>query len=157
MAYAPGQTMIATPIGPTRIDTDGTVLTGIRIGASGSDRSDHPLLREAATQLAAYFAGQLERFDLPLAAATSDRGPELRAAICGIGFGDTATYGDLAAATGASARAIGQACATNAFPIVVPCHRILPAGGALGHYSAGDGSATKFWLLKHERAEGWLI
>jgi methylated-DNA-[protein]-cysteine S-methyltransferase len=157
MAYAPSQTVIATPIGPVRIDAEDDVLTGIRIGRAGPTATDHPLLGEAAAQLAAYFAGTLSHFDLPLAPAGSQRGAPLRAAICGIPYGETATYGDLAGRTGASARAVGQACATNRFPIIVPCHRVLSAGGALGYYSAGDGPATKVWLLKHERAEGWLI
>ena len=156
MAYARAAAMIATPIGPIRIDAEGDVLTGIRIGHEAGP-SDDPLLREAAAQLSAYFAGGLKQFDLPLAPAASDRGPELRQAICSIGYGETRSYGELAARTGASARAIGRACASNPFPIIVPCHRVLPAGGALGFYSAGDGPATKAWLLKHEGAEGWLL
>lgn len=157
MAYARAAAMIATPIGPIRIEAEGEVLTGIRIGRPVSSDADHPLLCEAQAQLSAYFAGKLTTFDLPLAPLTSDRGPALRDAICGIGYGETATYGDLAVLTGASARAVGQACATNPFPIVVPCHRVLGAGGALSYYSAGDGPDTKIWLLKHERAEGWLL
>ena len=156
MAYARAAATLATPIGSIRIEAEGDALTGIRIGRSGGD-ADTALLREAAAQLAAYFAGDLTAFDLPLAPAASDRGPELRQAICSIGYGETASYGELAARTGASARAVGQACASNPFPIIVPCHRVLPTGGALGYYSAGDGPATKAWLLKHERAEGWLL
>lgn len=156
MAYARAAATIATPIGPIRIEADGDALASIWVGRSGGD-ADTALLRNAAAQLAAYFAGDLTVFDLPLAPAASDRGPELRQAICSVGYGETASYGDLATRTGASARAIGQACASNPFPIIVPCHRVLPAGGALGYYSAGDGPATKAWLLKHERAEGWLL
>lgn len=157
MAYALGQTMIATPIGPVRIDADGDMLTGVLIGRMAPETTEHSLLKEAVAQLTAYFEGKLTRFNLPLARAESERGPALRAAICGVGYGKTATYGDLAGRTGASARAVGQVCATNRFPIIVPCHRVLPAGGALGHYSGGDGPATKVWLLKHEKAEGWLL
>ncbi|MFD1610219.1 methylated-DNA--[protein]-cysteine S-methyltransferase [Sphingomonas tabacisoli] len=157
MAYARASAMIATPIGPIRVEAEGDVLTGIRIGRGGPSDSGHPAVDEAVAQLSAYFDGRLTRFDLPLAPLPSDRGPELRDAICGIGYGETATYGDLAARTGASARAVGQACATNPFPIVVPCHRVLGAGGTLSYYSAGDGPDTKIWLLKHERAEGWLL
>ncbi len=157
MAYALGRMMIATPIGPVLIEAEDDRLSGITIGHEGPDASEHPVLHEAAAQLRAYFEGGLTCFDLPLAPATSERGPELRGAICGIGFGETATYGDLAGRTGASARAVGQACATNRFPIVVPCHRVLPSSGELGFYSAGEGPATKIWLLKHERAEGWLL
>lgn len=156
MAYARAAATIATPIGPIRIEADGDTLAGIRIGRDGGN-ADTPLLREAAAQLAAYFAGDLTIFDLPLAPMTSDRGPQLRDAICSIGYGETASYGELAARTGASARSVGQACASNPFPIIVPCHRVLPTGGALGYYSAGDGPTTKAWLLKHERAEGWLL
>jgi methylated-DNA-[protein]-cysteine S-methyltransferase len=156
MAYARATATNATPIGSIRIDADGDALTGVRIGRNGGS-ADTPLLRKAAAQLAAYFAGDLAVFDLPLIPAASDRGPELRAAICSIIYGETASYGDLAARTGASARAVGQACASNPFPIIVPCHRVLPTGGALGFYSAGDGPATKAWLLKHEHAEGWLL
>lgn len=157
MAYARGSTVIATPIGPIGIEADGEMLTGIRIGGDAMASDSNPLLDEAARQLLAYFEDGLTRFDLPIAPADSDRGPELRDAIRGIGHGETATYGALAAQTGASARAVGQACATNRFPIIVPCHRVLAAGGALGFYSAGEGPATKAWLLTHERAEGWLI
>ena len=157
MAYARAATMIATPIGPVLLEAEGDQLTGIRIGRSTPVQSDAPVLIEAAGQLQANFLGKLSSFDLPLAPAGTDRGPELRNAICSIGYGETASYGQLAALTGASARAIGRACATNAFPIIVPCHRVLAAGGALGYYSAGDGPATKVWLLKHERAEGWLL
>jgi methylated-DNA-[protein]-cysteine S-methyltransferase len=158
MAYAHSATVIATPIGPVRIEAEGDLLTGIRIGTGAeADAVDHALLRTAADQITAYFDGRLTRFDLPLAPAASERGPELRDAICGISYGETATYGALAERTGASARAVGQACAGNRFPIVVPCHRVLPTGGALGFYSAGDGPATKVWLLRHERAEGWLL
>ena len=156
MTYARAAATIATPIGPIRIEADGDALTGIRIGRAGGE-ADTPLLREAAAQLAAYFAGDLTAFDLPLASAASERGPDLREAISSVGYGDTASYGELAARTGASARAVGQACASNPFPIIVPCHRVLPTGGALGFYSAGDGPATKAWLLKHEHAEGWLL
>jgi methylated-DNA-[protein]-cysteine S-methyltransferase len=157
MAYALGRMMIATPIGPVLIEAEGETLAGVRIGHAGPERSDHPLLREAAAQLTGYFEGRLTGFDLPLAPAESERGPELRSAICSVGFGETTTYGALAERTGASARSVGQACATNRFPIIVPCHRVLPSGGGLGFYSAGEGPATKVWLLKHERAEGWLL
>lgn len=157
MAYALASTTIATPIGPVLIECDGGVLTAIRIGSSGVESAHHPLLTEAAAQLHAYFAGRLRSFRLPLAAPATSRGPALRDAISSIGYGDTASYADIAEQTGATARAIGQACATNRFPIVVPCHRILPSGGRLGYYSAGAGPATKVWLLKHEGAEGWLL
>lgn len=158
MAYARAATMIATPIGPIRIEAQGDVLTGIWIDdGRGPESSDHPLLRRAAGQLDAYFAGDRILFDLPLAMPATPRGAALRDAIISIGYGDTRTYGELAAQAGSSARAIGQACARNPFPIIVPCHRVLGAGDALGPYSAGHGSSTKAWLLRHEGAKGLLL
>ncbi|HZP27547.1 MAG TPA: MGMT family protein, partial [Acidimicrobiia bacterium] len=66
--------------------------------------------------------------------------------------GTTVTYGELAARVGspASARAVGQAMAANPFPIVVPCHRVLSAGGRLGGFSATGGLATKRRMLAIE-------
>ncbi|MCB2130957.1 MAG: MGMT family protein, partial [Rhodobacteraceae bacterium] len=66
------------------------------------------------------------------------------------------TYGDLAKELGAPAQAIGQACGANPVPIIVPCHRILGAGG-LGGFSAPGGIETKVALLRHEGAASLLI
>jgi len=100
--------------------------------------------------LRAYFEEGFTDFDLPLAPATTPRGSALRAAIVAIAPGDTLSYGALARITGSAPRAIGQACARNPFPIVVPCHRVVGSGGAIGHYSGGCGIRTKTWLLDHE-------
>ena len=62
---------------------------------------------------------------------------------------DTLTYGALARVANSSPRAIGQACARNPLPIIIPCHRVTASDG-LGHYSAGAGVPTKRWLLAHE-------
>jgi methylated-DNA-[protein]-cysteine S-methyltransferase len=79
----------------------------------------------------------------------------LRQAICGVPAGYPMTYGELARRIGSAPRAIGQACARNPLPIVVPCHRIIASSGA-GHYSAGRGLVTKSWLLAHESKEKLL-
>ena len=152
MAYAQPAAIIATPVGPVRIveGEDALISITIRPTESSESAADTPLLREAAAQLLAYFDGRLARFDLPLAPLRSPRGEALRAAICDIGYGETLSYGALARVAGSAPRAIGQACARNPFPIVVPCHRVTGAGGALGHYSGGEGVKTKAWLLNHE-------
>ena len=97
------------------------------------------------------------RFDLPLAAPSTPRGAAHRDGIAAIGFGETASYGMVARAIGSGPRAVGQACRRNPFPLIVPCHRIVGAGGSIGHYSAGAGLATKRWLLEFEarRATRW--
>jgi methylated-DNA-[protein]-cysteine S-methyltransferase len=150
--YGPEPAAVATPIGLVVISGDDERLTGIRFVREGvAGPGEGRAVREAAEQVAAWFEGRLTRFDLPLAPATTPRGKVLRDAIGAIGHGETASYGELAARIGSSARAVGQACARNPFPLVVPCHRVVQAGGALGPYSAGDGPTTKAWLLAAER------
>ena len=150
--YAPDIAAVATPIGLVVIEGHETAITRIRVAARGEPRTAmSSAVREAAEQLGDYFAGRVRSFDLPLAPAITQRGALLRQAITDIGYGDTASYGQLARTLNSSARALGQACARNPFPLVVPCHRVLQAGGALGAYSAGDGPATKRWLLDFER------
>ena len=151
--YAPDLASVATPIGLVVIEGDHAVIHRLRLMAVGVPPIGRaPAVLETATQIEAYFAGRLRAFDLPLAPAATPRGNVLRQAIVDVGYGKTTNYGGLAMLTGSSARALGQACARNPFPIVVPCHRVLTAGGALGPYSAGEGPATKRWLLRFEGA-----
>lgn len=150
--YARDEAVIATPVGSVRVTGDGNRLTSVTIapglpeknGISGS-------VGVAVLQLKQWFAGERDTFDLLLAPAATPRGQALREAIAGIGYGETLSYGALARQAGSGARAIGQACARNSFPIIIPCHRVLGAQGVLGAYSAGEGPITKQWLLDHER------
>ena len=156
--YARDAASIATPIGLVRVTGTADRIDTIEILATGNAvASDAPAIRDAIQQLEAYFAGRLTAFDLPLAPSPTERGAILRQGIVDVAYGETASYGALAKAIGSSPRAIGQACARNPFPIVVPCHRILGAGGALGAYSAGNGPITKSRLLDHERPQGGLL
>lgn len=156
MTYAHSQALIATPIGMVRLSGDGSVLTRINIesGTAREIAAADPLLAEAAAQLRAYFTAGLTDFDVPLAPPASPRGQVLRDAIRSVSYGDTLGYGALARQAGSGPRAVGQACARNPFPIIIPCHRILAAGGQLGAYSAGDGPITKAWLIAHEQKKG---
>ncbi len=145
---------LPTPLGVVRITADDANLLGLRLPRelAGQDKialPDHPLLRAACEQLAAWFAGELQVFDLPLAPVSSAEGEALRAAIAAIPFGETLTYGALAAQIGSVARAVGQACKTNTFPIVIPCHRVVSSTGP-EYYSGGAGPRTKTWLLDFE-------
>lgn len=150
--YARDHALIATPIGPMRVEGDETAVLRIVIGADGPATigSTAPV-RAAAEQLLAYFAGDLKTFDLPLPLMVSPRGRELRDGLIALGFGETASYGEMARRLQSGARAIGQLCARNPLPVIIPCHRVTAASGALGNYSAGDGPATKIWLLDHEQ------
>lgn len=155
MSYARDSALLATPIGTIRIEGSDMLVTRITITGDrvSPRRPDGPAVLAAAEQLEAFFDGALKAFDLALAPARSPRGETLRAGLIAVGYGSSLSYGALARTLGSSPRAIGQLCARNPFPIVVPCHRVLATGG-LGHYSAGDGITTKQWLLDHERRHG---
>ncbi len=158
--YARDHALIATPLGTIRIEGDDAQVTAVRIGAEdAASPGATTAVREAAEQLEQWFAGERQDFTVRLAPAATPRGQELRAGLIAVGYGETLSYGALARRLGSSPRAIGQLCARNPFPILVPCHRVLGAGGALGAYSAGEGPKTKSWLLEHERrfAKGTLL
>jgi methylated-DNA-[protein]-cysteine S-methyltransferase len=124
-------------------------------------KSRHPLpsslLREAARQLSAYFKGRLREFDLPLEAEGTEHERAVWREMRQIPYGETATYGALAAAIGSAPRAIGRACGANPIPIVIPCHRVTASGGALGGYSGAGGLATKKFLLALEARQSGLF
>lgn len=155
MAYAPHQTTVATPIGTVLVEGSDAVITRIQIHAGDEDivatnaPKDSAVMR-AALQLREYFDGTRQDFDLPLVPLSSQRGEALRAAIASVGYGETLSYGALAKAHDSGARAVGGACAHNPYPIVIPCHRVTSSGGGRENYSAGDGPATKAWLIAHE-------
>ncbi|MEP7183447.1 MAG: methylated-DNA--[protein]-cysteine S-methyltransferase [Betaproteobacteria bacterium] len=109
------------------------------IGAGWRHRPDAPVLRRAATQLDEYFAGDRTRFDLALAPRGTPFQRAVWAAIATVPAGATITYAELAAKIGkpGSARAAGAATGRNPLSIVIPCHRIVGAGGALTGYAGG--------------------
>ena len=142
-----------TNIGPVTVHEDGGEIVALSWHGGHDDNS--PVLDAAALQLADYFAGNRQVFDLPLAYGAGFRAAFLRA-LTAIPFGETRTYGDLAKDLGVSAQAIGQACGGNRIPILIPCHRVLGTGN-LGGFSAPGGIETKVALLRHEGAAGLLI
>lgn len=157
--------ILASPLGPIIVAGDDRWLRRVYWRAEGSEDAEAPIdaepapgspVADALAQLRAYFAKDLVGFDLPLAPPATLRGQALREAIISIPPGDVMSYGALARLARSAPRAIGQACARNPFPILVPCHRVVGSGGAIGHYSAGHGTATKIWLLDHERRGGLL-
>ncbi|MCW4462396.1 methylated-DNA--[protein]-cysteine S-methyltransferase [Sphingomonas sp. BT-65] len=150
--YARDHALIATPIGSIRIEGGETSVLRIQLGADGDTRhGTASAVRAVADQLEAYFAGELKDFTVALPPVKSPRGEALRDGLIAVAYGQSMSYGELARRLDSGPRAIGQLCARNAFPIIVPCHRILAAGGALGAYTAGEGPATKQWLLDHEQ------
>jgi len=113
---------------------------------------DKPAGRAAREQVLAYFAGERREFELPLAARGTPFQRRVWDALGAIPFGETRTYGQLAAQLGAPAasRAVGRANATNPICLIVPCHRVIGANGSLTGFAFGED--IKRALLAHERA-----
>jgi methylated-DNA-[protein]-cysteine S-methyltransferase len=106
----------------------------------GERGDDHPVLVRAVQQLTAYFARELKEFDLPLAPHGSDFQQRVWQELLGVGYGETASYGQIAhrlGMTNAASRAVGLANGRNPIPIVIPCHRIIGANGTLTGYAGG--------------------
>jgi len=113
----------------------------------------HPVLQQAAAQLAEYFAGQRTRFDLPLDLSTGTVFQQaVWQALLTIAHGQTCSYKALSAAIGhpAAMRAVGGAVGRNPLSIILPCHRVVGANGALTGYAGG--LARKTALLHLEGA-----
>ena len=108
-------------------------------------------LREVRAQLAAYFAGKLLTFDLPLAPHGTEFQRTVWEELLRIPYGDTISYADLARRIGkpSAMRAVGAANGANPIALIVPCHRVIGADGTLTGY--GGGLPAKRWLLDHER------
>jgi methylated-DNA-[protein]-cysteine S-methyltransferase len=154
-----------SPIGPLTLVAAGGRLAGLYmdvpghqpspdvIGAPAADpgAEPDPVLAVAASQLRAYFDGQLTDFDLPLALDGSDFQRTVWAALQTIGYGETLSYRQLADRIGqpAASRAVGLANGRNPVSIVVPCHRVIGANGALTGY--GGGLDRKRYLLALEQ------
>jgi methylated-DNA-[protein]-cysteine S-methyltransferase len=119
---------------------------------AGHRQDANPFLREAASQLHAYFAGNLRQFHLPLDMPGTDFQKRVWRELQKIPYGETRSYAQIAAASGTpkAVRAVGAANGTNPVAIVVPCHRVIGSGGRLTGY--GGGLPLKKRLLELEGA-----
>lgn len=143
--------VIDSPIGELRLVEKDDVLRAVEFSPfrdddaplgrpHGARDEDHPVLREAAAQLRGYFAGERTEFDLPLDPGGSDFQRQVWAELAKIGFGETASYGQIAARLGrtnAASRAVGLANGRNPIPVIIPCHRVIGANGTLTGYAGG--------------------
>ena len=153
-------TTMDSPIGELRLVEQAGAITAIEFspfrdpdGRVRGNRDDaHPLLVETKRQLTAYFARDLKEFDLPLTPAGTDFQKRVWDQLVGIAYGQTASYGQIAAQLGktnAASRAVGLANGSNPIPIVIPCHRVIGANGTLTGYAGGV--ARKQTLLELEQ------
>lgn len=143
--------VVDSPIGDLTLAVDETGLCRLHFGGTDRPQDDDPLLTEAAEQLKAYFAGELQEFTLPLSIrGGSDFERAVWQQLTRIPYGEMQTYGDVAKIVGdvGAARAVGTACNRNPIAIVVPCHRVVGAGGKMVGF--GGGIPTKRHLLELE-------
>jgi len=170
----PAWTVFKTPLGHcglawTRKGIDRVVAPGenadtvrSELVAVGPDREEvkrpPAAVRDVITRLRRHLSGKTDTLaDIPLdLSRVSPFGCKIGKTLRKVPAGQTLTYGELARRAGkpGAARAVGRAMATNPLPLLVPCHRVLPAGGGLGGYSSGDGVATKVRLL---HVEGYVF
>lgn len=150
------QMSFPSPVGPLVVTEEEGVITRLGWGRA-VEEAETPLLRRAGDQLAAYFDGTRTQFDLPLRVKGSDFQRAVCDAMAAIPYGETQTYGEIAKITGNSAQAVGNACGGNPIPIIIPCHRVMGAGGKLVGFSGAGGVETKVHLLRLEGAAGLLI
>ena len=147
--------VIASPIGYLGLREDTGYLSNIELlGPQAQELAPQcALLREAARQLAAWFADPTFCFDLPLRAEGTEFRRKVWAEIARIPLGQVVTYADIARAIASAPRAVGGACGANPLPIIVPCHRVVAVNGLGGFNAQKDGVdwlPIKRWLLAHE-------
>ena len=143
--------VIDSPIGDLTLAVDDIGLCRLHFGAADRPVGTDPLLTETAEQLKAYFAGELQEFTVPLSVrGGSDFERAVWKQLTRIPYGEMQTYGDVAKIVGdiGAARAVGTACNRNPIAIVVPCHRVVGAGGKMVGF--GGGIPTKRHLLELE-------
>jgi len=158
-------TQIDSPVGELLLTAERNAITGVFFARhkdgtdyrptqarAGQQQDGDPLLASAATQLREYFARERRAFDLPLAPQGSAFQKRVWRALLDIGYGETASYGDVARRLNllpSASRAVGTANGANPISIVIPCHRVIGADGSLTGY--GGGLDRKRFLLDLER------
>lgn len=146
-----------SPVGPLTLVSDGAALTGVffakqKHGAAPAEATKPDRIIDAARkQLDSYFAGRRTGFDLPLKPTGTAFQTRVWAALTKIPYGETKSYGAIAAGIGSpkAVRAVGAANGRNPIPIIIPCHRVIGADGTLTGF--GGGMERKAWLLDLER------
>ena len=146
------KTVIDSPIGKIAIFAENEKI--IRINLKTDEKPDsvitEKILLKAEKQLFEYFSGKRSFFELEYEFSGTDFQKSVWRELEKIPFGETKTYGEIAAAIGnpKAGRAVGSSCNKNPLAIIVPCHRVIGAGGNLTGFACG--TEVKKWLLGHE-------
>jgi methylated-DNA-[protein]-cysteine S-methyltransferase len=138
--------VVPSPIGDLTLVSNGEALTGVSMtGHTGGPKRDPGWERDegefdaVCKQLAAYFSGELQDFDVPLAPEGTEFQKKVWRELCRIPYGETTSYGELARRIGqpTASRAVGLANGRNPIGIIVPCHRVIGADGSMTGYGGG--------------------
>ena len=155
-------TLMKSPVGTLTLVASGKGLTAILWPQDDPKRvtlpvltrgDDHPVLLQAQKELGEYFAGKRTRFTVRLDFAGTDFQKRVWRALLEIPFGETRSYGDIAARLGkpSASRAVGAAHARNPISIIGPCHRVIGANGALTGFAGGLGAKKRLLALEGVR------
>lgn len=147
----------STPFGEIALGEEGGAIVRLYLPNAPTPRlmpHETPLLAEGRRQVLEYLAGKRRRFDLPLAPQGTSFQKRVWAVVGEIPYGQSRTYGEIALAVGypKGFRAVGMACNRNPIPVIIPCHRVVGAGGALTGYAGG--AELKKALLELEQKNG---
>ena len=142
---------LETPIGRLYLESEDGFLTRVSFTELEEGAAPDAVLNTAADQIREYFSGARKTFDLPLRPAGTPFQQSVWRALQAVPYGKTASYRDIARAIGNenACRAVGSANHVNPIPIVIPCHRVVGARGALTGYAGG--SEIKKQLLELEQ------
>ena len=148
---------IDTPIGALIVSAEDGAVCSIAVTEPGNEptakeNANDPVLRQAARELEEYFTGEREAFTFPMRADGTMFQQRVWAALREIPFGETKSYGQIAAEIDnpKASRAVGMACNKNPIMIAVPCHRVVGASGALVGYAYGTGVKQRLLDLERE-------
>jgi methylated-DNA-[protein]-cysteine S-methyltransferase len=147
---------IDSPVGPVSVYAkDGAIVFLEMAQEPAPNDNQSPVVRQALTQLADYFAGTSRELNFPVLSNGTEFQQAVWAEIAKVPFGQTTTYAQIAERIGKpkASRAVGGAVGANPVPLVVGCHRVMGVSGKITGFSGGDGIPTKRWLLAHESIE----
>ena len=161
LAHCTAQCRIASPLGTMLLARTDAGLAGAWFemqkhhpeAIDAPERNDDPLLASTASQLRAYFAGEIDAFDIPLDLQGTAFQRDVWQALLRIEAGATRSYGDIARELGmpSASRAVGSAVGRNPVSIIVPCHRVVGSTGSLTGYAGGLARKTSLLRIEAER------
>jgi methylated-DNA-[protein]-cysteine S-methyltransferase len=160
-APRPTHRIVPSPVGELLLLSDGESLTGCYLDGAryaaeipAGSTEDDGVLDEAVGQLEEYFAGERQSFELAVAPSGTEFQRSVWRQLAAIPYGQTRSYGEIAAAVGrpSASRAVGAANGHNPISVIVPCHRVIGANGSLTGYAGGLDRKTLLLDLERERA-----